>query len=195
MSFLVYCIFPSVISYIYVRLYCILRNFHYGNIDRKNLWSKFLLCVLFDYLLIKTADLTLGFSYILRLVLLEILSGIDIHVRKIPTELLAAAGLISAIAVFRSAESSFPVLSAIVIGFVFFCFRKRIGIGLYDILLIVILGVTLQDPVLQLKFAALILILWGVFGLIIGVLKNRKDLSIPLVPLVTFSYYAVYSFL
>ncbi len=163
--------------------------------SRRIVFLKIGSCVFFDYLLMIMASPASEISCMINLTLLEVLSGIDIHIRRIPTELLTAAGLISAVSVFHSVQSVFPVFTAVLFCCVFFFFRKKIGMGTYDILLIFILGFTLQDTLLQLKFISVILILWGAAGLIIRVLKNRKDLSIPLVPLITFSFYAVQVFL
>lgn len=131
----------------------------------------------------------------IRLLLLALLSGIDIFIRKIPTELLAAAAFFFVISAVHIPLDVFRFLSPVLIGFVFYLFRNRTGMGLYDILLFMLLAMTSWNMVTQLKFTAVFLILWGVSGLIIGKLKNRKDLTIPLVPLITFSYYAVQTIL
>ena len=195
MSILIFCILPSAISYIYSLLYCRLRGVSREDQRRKTEYLKIVLCVCFSYLLMIMTEKITEISCILHLLLLEVLSGIDIHVRRIPTELLAASWILSAVIAFHTHQSFLPLLSAVLIGIILCYFRRRVGIGLYDILLIVILSMTLRSLMVQLKFIAVILMLWGVSGLIIAALKKGKDLSIPLVPLITFSYYAVQTFL
>lgn len=195
MSSWIFCVLPAIIAYIYVFVYCKTRNFPRRDHDLKVIYSKIGLCLCFDYLLMVMTAPIPEISYMLRMMLLEILSGIDIHIRKIPTEFLAAAGILSVIPSFRVSESVFAIFSAVLTGLCLYYFRKKIGIGSYDILLIVLLEAALPGMVMQLKFIALFLILWGIAGSIIGALKNRKDLSIPLVPLITFSYFAVQTIL
>lgn len=179
----------------YSLLYCRMRGLPCPVQTRKIVFIKIGLCVFFNYLLTNMTIQKPEISCMIQLLLLEVLSGIDIHIRKIPTELLAAAGVLSGILFFHTSGAVLSVFSAILIGSVFYFFRKKIGIGSYDILLIFFLGVLLRSMVDQLKFAAVILILWGTAGMIVRILKKERDLSIPLVPLITFGYYAVQTFL
>ena len=195
MSVLIYCILPSIFSYIYSLLYCRMRGLSCLDQTRKTVFVKIGSCVIFCYMLMNMTIHKPEISCMIHLLLLELLSGIDIHIRKIPTELLAPAGVLSGILLFQTSGAALTIFSSILIGSVFYFFRNKIGIGSYDILLIFFLAVLLQSMALQLKFAAVFLILWGTAGLIIRALKKGRDLSIPLVPLITFSYYAVQTFL
>ena len=190
MSFLIFCIIPSITSYIYAVFYCKMRNVPLMDPGLKTIIKRLLFCLIFDYFLMFLTKHIPENSYIL-LLLLEILSGIDIFIHKIPTELLSAAGIFAVVRCIESPVSVFSLFSVLLIGLAFCVFQKKTGIGTYDILLIIILGVMLLYTALQVKFIAVLLILWGAAGVAAGVLKNRRDLSIPLVPLISFSYYAV----
>ncbi len=194
MSFLVFCIIPLVISYIYVLVYGKTRRVSLRDRDRSVVFGKIVICLGFNSLLM---NITHDFpeNSCIFVLLLEILSGLDIFILRIPTELLAAAALLSAGLMFRIPLSVVSFVGSILIGVFFGIFRKRIGLGSYDILLMVLLGTMLPGVVVQVKYVAVILILWGILGAIAGVLKNKKDLMIPLVPLITFSYFAVQPFL
>ena len=194
MSFLVFCIIPLVISYIYVLVYGKTRRVSVRDLDRSVVFGKIVICLGFNFLLMKITHDFPESSCILTL-LLEILSGIDIFILRIPTELLAAAALLSAGLMFRIPLSVVAFVGSILIGIVFWSIREWIGLGAYDILLMVLLGTMLPGVAVLVKYIAVILILWGVMGSIAGVLKNKKDLMIPLVPLITFSYFAVQTFL
>lgn len=194
MSFLVFCIIPLVISCIYVLVYDKTRRVSLRDLDRSVVFGKIVICLGYNFLLMKITHDFPESSCILAL-LLEILSGIDIFILRIPTELLAAAALLSAGLMFCIPLSVVAFVGSILIGVVFWIFRERIGLGSYDILLMVLLGTMLPGVVMLVKYIAVILILWGVMGSIPGVLKNKKDLMIPLVPLITFSYFAVQTFL
>ena len=163
MSFLFFCILPSVISYIYAASYCMLRDPDRWDRDRKSILVKAGLCLIFNNMMFFIVPKNQEISCMLQLALLEVLSGIDIYICRIPTELLAAAGVLSVMIITQTHRSVLFVLSAVLTGAAFNLFRKRIGIGSYDILLTVALGAAL--------------------------------LSIPLVPLITFSYYAIQNFL
>lgn len=194
MSFLVFCIIPLVISYIYVLVYGKTRRVSLRDRDRSVVFGKIVICLGFNFLLM---NITHDFSEnsCILVLLLEILSGIDIFILRIPTELLAAAALLSAGLMFRIPLSVVSFVGSILIGVVFGIFRKRIGLGSYDILLMVLLGTLLPGVAVLVKYIATILILWGILGSIAAVLKNKKDLMIPLVPLISFSYFAVQTFL
>ena len=194
MSFLIFCIIPLVISYIYVIAYCKTRKVPLRDRDRSVIFGKIVICLGFNFLLMKIARSFPGNSCIL-VTLLEVLSGIDIFILRIPTELLAAAALLSAGLMFRIPLSVVAFVGSILIGIVFWSIREWIGLGAYDILLMVLLGTMLPGVAVLVKYIAVILILWGVMGSIAGVLKNKKDLMIPLVPLITFSFFAVQTFL
>ena len=190
MSFFVFCMIPLAISYMYAHVYCETRKVSLMESDRKIIFGKALICLGLNFLLMNITGKFQKNSCML-LLLLEILSGIDIFILRIPTELLVAAALISGCLMFRIPLPVFPFVTSIFIGAVFRIFRDRIGIGSYDILLMVLLGAMLPDVVTQVKYIAVILILWGILGIAVRALKSKRDIMIPLVPLITFSYYAV----
>ena len=194
MSFLVFCLIPLVISCIYVLVYDTTRRVSLRDLDRSVVFGKIVICLGFYFLLMNITH-DLPESSCILVLLLEILSGIDIFILRIPTELLAAAALLSAGLMFRIPLSVVAFVGSILIGVVFWIFRERIGLGSYDILLMVLLGTMLPGVAVLVKYIAVILILWGGMGSIAGVLKNKKDLMIPLVPLITFSFFAVQTFL
>ena len=190
MSFFVFCMIPLAISYMYAHVYCKTRKVSLMDRDRKIIFGKALICLGLNFCLMNMTE-KLQKNSCMLLLLLEILSGIDIFILRIPTELLVAAALISGCLMFRIPLPVFPFVTSIFIGAVFRIFRDRIGIGSYDILLMVLLGAMLPDVVTQVKYIAVILILWGILGIAVRALKSKRDIMIPLVPLITFSYYAV----
>ena len=114
---------------------------------------------------------------------------------KIPTELLVLSAFFAGVHIIRTGAFIPSLIPGMLTGAVFLAVRKKFFCGLYDILLIVMLAVLLQDPGQQLRVIALLLILWGAAGAVTRCLNKKKDRhAIPLVPVIMISYTVVSRF-
>ena len=148
-------------------------------------------------LLCLAAELTIAFlispaNLSLCLIFWEIaavLSGIDILIRKIPTELLAVYYLTFLLILLRYPFGISLIAAAVLFAFVFFVIRGRIGIALYDIFALIPLLVFSGSVIGQIKYIAVFLIGWGLFGLILHCVKKKEGpLTVPLVPIEVISF-------
>ena len=76
---------------------------------------------------------------------------------------------------------------SVIIGSVLYCFRRKIGIASYDILLFIMFGIFVYPLENQFKYAACFLMLWGFAGVITAA-ADKNERSVPLAPLILLSY-------
>lgn len=123
-----------------------------------------------------------------------IIGDIDILICKIPTELLLFNFLIE-LYYLPSTTNIYLKIACILLNMLWFLVKDRLGISLYDILLILIQSLLFQDIRILLFFDAFILILWGVWGVFLkarymksssGKPKNgdKEKARIPLAPVI-----------
>lgn len=112
-----------------------------------------------------------------------LLSGTDILIRKIPTELLAVFCIVSLLLIMHTPGLLPQVLSGAVICCVLFLVRARIGISPYDVIILFPLLIRSGSIGIQLKFISLFLIIWGCAALILQKTQKKEEpVTVPLVP-------------
>ena len=120
--------------------------------------------------------------------ILGITAGIDFLIHRIPTEFLVILLLIS----IQSTDKNTIWLRILFAALVFIpwsAVRKKLDMGLYDILLISILSLNLSGFSKILQFSSAILILWGAAGLILQKVYGRKPgTKIALAPLIAAAF-------
>lgn len=123
--------------------------------------------------------------------LLGIIAGIDIIILKIPTECLV---LLAIMCIKINAQSMLLVrmINSAFVFILWYAFRKKLKMGLFDILLISILSLNFSSISSILLFSSAILILWGCTGLVLQkAFKIHPKTKIPLAPLITAAFIAL----
>ena len=138
-------------------------------------------CFLFALLCAMPAAGKLGTAL---LILILVIADIDILIGKIPTELLA---LLLVLTLASRIPSVGQIIVIILVCAAVWCFRSKIGIAPYDILLFGALGMLVPDAVSFIRYAAVSLIVWGIGGLILHAWTKGKARTIPLAPVFTFA--------
>lgn len=120
--------------------------------------------------------------------ILGITAGIDFIIYRIPTEFLVILLLISIQSNNKDTIWLRILISALVF-ILWYGFRKKLDMGLYDILLTSILSLNLSGFTQILQFSSAILIIWGAAGLILQIVYGRKPgKKIPLTPLIAAAF-------
>ncbi len=147
-----------------------------------------LVCALYNLAVGAAAGRGLSYRELFVLFLMMLLADIDILIKKIPTELLVA--LAAAICFVKIPEiEELPDSAAVIfIGVVFYIFRRKIGIALYDILLFLLLGIFVYPIDSQIKYTAVFLILWGISGVLVRSFRKQEK-TVPLAPCIILSYF------
>ena len=151
-----------------------------------------LACVCMNLLILVLSDALKTKETQLLFLLLVCIADIDLMILKIPTELLL---LVSACTVSRLLSSGslspFLFITCLIIGAAFYLTGNKTGIGLYDILLIMLISLYALSVAAQLVFSAAVLILWGITGLILRRYNNRGE-RIPLAPVIVLALALVF---
>ena len=190
MSLLLYCLLIPAISAGYIYFY---------NMTRKSAFTvngshkKIALVILYNYLILRVVT-GIGNCFTPFIIISILIADIDILIGKIPSELLAAA-MLAAIPAFIEKGINFPVMSAafLAAGAVFH-WREKIGIAAYDVFLIFMLSLLLEEMIGIMKFYSIFMILWGITGSLVKTIK-KEERCIPLAPLIFISYLAVCNFI
>ena len=193
---LLFSVLLTGLAAVYVPIYCALRK----AADLKQAALKFAglkagLCICVNFLVVSfgTDDLSVPFIIILCLI-----ADIDLFIRKIPTEFLI---ILIALTILSVRDISGVVLLKTIIPTLCFCglwflVRRFTDMGIYDIFLIMILSIALADFRGAVKFSALILILWGLIGLLFHINpRNEQIRKIPLAPLIVTAFILTLRFL
>ena len=177
------------IAYSYIKIYEKTRNYLWKKPDS---FRKGALCIAecfcCNLILGAAAGNNLKLPELFILFLIMLISDVDILIKKIPTELLV---LLTAGFLFIKIPEikQLPVPAVVLLsGIVLYCFRKKIGIAVYDILLFVFLGIFVYPSSAQIKYAAIFLILWGAAGTVMKLLDNNAE-KLPLSPFIFLSYF------
>ena len=177
------------IAYSYIKFYERTRKY---SLEKPDPFRKAVLCAVACFccnvILGAAAGNNLQVPELLILFLIMLISDVDILINKIPTELIIL--LILGFGFIRIPEIKQLPDPAVVLlaGIGLYCFRKKIGIAVYDILLFVFLGIFVYPSSVQIKYASIFLILWGTAGSAMKFLeKNAK--KIPLSPFIFLSYF------
>ena len=123
--------------------------------------------------------------------LLGIIAGTDIFFHRIPTEFLI---LLAIICIRANAQSMLLLrLTYMAVVFIFwYAFRKKLDMGLYDILLISILSLNFSSISSVLLFSSAFLIIWGCIGILLQkIFKIKPNTKIPLAPLIFIAFIAL----
>ena len=123
------------------------------------------------------------------LLLLEVISGTDLFIRRIPTEFMILLFLNVCLQIRMNPLTS-SILPCIIISGIWLLIRKKIGIGLYDALLICILTFPLGGWRGPLLLTSITLILWGAAGVFCGyILQKDPKTKIPMAPVVITAFF------
>lgn len=179
-----------IIARSYVVLYGKTRNIRIGGTtDRRKNIARYATCIVFNLVTAYLAPGDADAIFSVFLFLMMLLADTDILIKKIPTELmiLLALGLFT-VHVWKIKTLPGPAaIVSIIIGSVLYCFRWKIGIASYDILLFVMFGIFVYPLENQLKYAACFLMFWGFAGVITAA-ADKNERSVPLAPLILLSY-------
>ena len=138
-------------------------------------------CFLFALLCAMTAAGSLRAAL---LILIFVIADIDILIGKIPTELLVILFVLAAVSRIPSVGL---LIVIVLICAAVWCFRAKIGVAPYDILLFGALGMLVTDAASFIRYTAVSLILWGIGGVILRAWTKGKARTIPLAPVFTFA--------
>lgn len=169
----------SLVSYVYILFYDHTRKTQYlvGKtfLDQKNHLAMCLGFNLFIFILCGLQNEQFINNIGPIVYLFCVIGDIDILICKIPTELLLVDFLIVLYSL-ASATNIYLKIACILINNLWFLFKDRLGISLYDIFLILIQSLLFQDMRNFFYFDAFILILWGGCGVFLKA-KNMKSSS------------------
>lgn len=180
------CFIMLVISAIYSWFYIKTRKVNELHTESLNSpVIKIFLCVCTNFLLIVADPFSEFPEHKKILIFLFCVTGnIDIIIRKIPTEFL----VLDIMAVFSAAFTHYDallVIFCVCAGAFWMVGRKKTGIKIYDILLVIALSAAVGNIRKLLIFYAITLIFWGASGLILRFLfKKKPDFAIPLAPVI-----------
>ena len=190
---LFFSILLMALAVIYVPIYCALRKADVlKQYALKFAGMKAGICICVNFFVIGSAADDLSVPFIISLCMI---ADVDILIQKIPIEFLIALAILN----YRVVSGVF--LLKTIIPILCFCgfwslVRRFTDMGIYDILLITILSINLADFPSAVEFSALILILWGLIGLIIHINpRNEKIRKIPLAPIIVIAFILTSSFL
>lgn len=147
---------------------------------------RLIICLVFTLMLnlitgVKTNRMTLSILY-----LMEIIACIDIQILKIPTEL---SVILAALCIYSRVQSGISVslvLANLLTGSLWYIVRKKAGIAVSDILLIVLAALPANHLKEILLLSDFVLIGWGAAGLLLrGIMREKAPVRIPLAPVIT----------
>lgn len=151
-----------------------------------------LVCVCMNLLILYLSDALKMKETMWLFLLLAVIADIDLMNLKIPTELLLLLAVYTLGRLFPIDRHTLLLIgSGLVIAAAFYLTKGKTGIGLYDILLILLICLYALSLSAQLVFTAAFLILWGVTGLIVRRYKKRGE-RIPLAPLIVLALALVF---
>jgi len=184
MDFVFFLFILPIIAYMYVLLYVRIRKIS-GNqlLSGTAPVMKFTVIAAIGLIIRELYAVSPGVLPFLFYAVLALLSGIDILIRKIPTELLAVFCVLFVLVIGDSQDHLSHAACAALICSVLLVLRKHIGIALYDIIILFPLLTLSGSTIRQLKFISLFLILWGCAGIILRkTQKQEEPVTVPLVP-------------
>ena len=151
-----------------------------------------LVCACMNFLILVLSDAMKTKETIILFLLLACIADIDLMNRKIPTELLLLLGGFVLSRMFPADQHTLLLIgTGLVIAAAFYLTRNKTGIGLYDILLILLICLYALSVTAQLVFTAAFLVLWGATGLIVR-RYIKKGERIPLAPLIVLALALVF---
>ncbi len=147
--------------------------------------------ILFDVVLAIIAAQNISQNEIIFVLILLVVCNIDIFLKKIPTEFLILTGIFSIIIIILEKNWTYFISGIILFG-IFYHFYKKMGMSIYDTVLICLLSFHFYSIAAQVKFISIIFIIWGFFGASRRfIIKGNSSPKIPLAPIITFSYFLV----
>ncbi len=151
-----------------------------------------LACVCMNLLILVFSDALKTKETLLLFLLLVCIVDIDLMILKIPTELLLLLTVFTLRRLFPVDLHTLLLIGiALVSAAAFYLTGEKTGIGLYDILLIMLISLYALSAAAQLLFIAAVLILWGITGLIVRWYKKRGE-RIPLAPVIVLALALVF---
>ena len=193
--------FIDIAGIIILILFSVIYTFFYSRTRKMDLTNRDMMLILKKNLLICIcANAVLIFAdpfsdrgsyrYIL-LLLFGITENIDLFIRKIPTEILILASIPAVSQI--SGHNELPYLAAgILFSCLWFLVKRKIRIGINDIILILILTVFLSGFSETVLFNSVIMIIWGIAGFLVQKLgKKEPKTLIPLAPVIITAFTVV----
>ena len=192
-SNLLFSILLAALSAVYLPFYCAFRKAdELKQTALKSAGLKAGLCVCVNYLVVSSRNVDLSLPYI---ILLCLIADVDILIRKIPTEFLAVL-LFIVIRDITGVSLLKTIIPTLCFCGLWFLVRRFTDMGIYDIILIMILSIKLADFSAAVKLSSLILILWGLIGLLLQINpRNEQIRKIPLAPVMITAFILLLRFL
>ncbi len=177
--------FITVCAFVYIEIYRLTRSCSFSVSRREKLIAG-TACFLLNFCLAAAMPGTFPFNSFQVLAPFLLIADVDMMIQKIPSELLLLGFLLSIFYRPLLFARIFMSLCILVTGLIL---SKKTGIANYDVILTSIMAMHCYDVLSQIKFVSIILILWGISGLIIQVLiKNNTPRKIPLSPIILSAY-------
>ena len=181
------------LAVLYIPVYCAVRKANeLKQTAVKSAKLKVFLSVCVNLLVISGGSVDLSIPSIIFLCLI---ADIDLFIQKIPSEFLIVLAILS----FRGI-SGVSMLKTIIPTLCFcglwFLVRRFTDMGIYDIFIIMVLSITLTEFRAAVKFSSLILILWGLIGILLQINPGKEQTGkIPLAPVIITAFILTLRFL
>ena len=181
------------LAVLYIPVYCAVRKANeLKQTAVKSTKLKVFLSVCVNFLVISGGSVDLSIPFIIFLCLI---ADIDLFIQKIPSEFLIVLAILS----FRGI-SGVSLLKTIIPTLCFcglwFLVRRFTDMGIYDIFIIMVLSITLTEFRAAVKFSSLILILWGLIGILLQINPGKEQTGkIPLAPVIITAFILTLRFL
>ena len=177
-------VFGMMISVFYLPFYFKSRKIEFSTKIVGNRTEKIILCLFLNIFLSCLNTNRQVPSYDASFYLMMIIADIDLMISHIPTELLTILFFTMLWNITREPISA-DLLICPLIYVIWNLVRKKLMMGHYDILLVVILSLFLKDTKSMLLFNALFLLIYGISGLILKYLfSTSPETKIPLAPII-----------
>ena len=181
------------LAVLYIPVYCAVRKANeLKQTAVKSAKLKVFLSVCVNLLVISCGSVDLSIPSIIFLCLI---ADVDLFIQKIPSEFLIVLAILS----FRGI-SDVSMLKTIIPTLCFcglwFLVRRFTDMGIYDIFIIMVLSITLTEFRAAVKFSSLILILWGLIGILLQINPGKEQTGkIPLAPVIITAFILTLRFL